>query len=202
MAVYVVVHRLDPLTVQLAIQGASFEDVNTLRGVIISEVPTLALGTFTTRGSTIGVAETTLLKDRLPLVPLVMSDEQYAEYIDSTLTFSIDVSSDDPGTIRRVMSEDCVCLNGNVKLMPGIELVRVPYGSCVKVAAHTFKGVGRTHAMYMSTGVVTPIFQSENGTLNLTVNSIGGLSAELIFKLALNIMQQRGIWHDPGVVNA
>lgn len=204
MGAYFILSRLDPLTIQLSIQSACFDDVNDLRGVMISEVPTLALGTFTTRGSTVSPAEITILKDRLSLVPLVMSEEQYTEYIDSTLTFTIDISNDDsncPQDIRRVMSEECVCLNGNVKLMSGIELTRLPYGSSLKVAAHTFKGVGKTHAMYMSTGVVTPIFRNDAGALILTVNSIGGIPAELIFKLGLDIMRQRGIWRDASVIN-
>lgn len=205
MGVCIEVREIDEFSLEITVKDAPFSEVHLLRETLIADVPTLAMGSFSFEGTT-GFHAEALVKDRLELIPIKFSHEQYETFVEKDLdplTFEIDISHDDPTNSQEelsVWSHQVLESRNLLSLMPGLEVARLSYGAKLRVVAQTFKGVGRTHAMFASTGVVTPVEERSDesgGRLCFSVDSIGGLEIRTIFSVGLMLMKQKVAgWRD------
>lgn len=188
----------DSITVQ--IEGIDRSYANAIRRFCIAEVPCMAIDDVVILENS-SILYDEILAHRLGMIPLKTDLDRYVlpEKCDChtplgcnkcRVLFVLDAAAKEK-TVT-VFSGDLVSEDKEIRpISETIPIVKLAPGQTVKLEAYARLGKGREHAKWQPCTVATLTDGKVEGTFNIHIESVGGLSARQILMKAVQLLEEK-----------
>jgi DNA-directed RNA polymerase subunit D len=176
----------DGETLRFHAKGCDSALANSLRRIMIADVPTWAIEYVQFKDNTT-VIHDEVLAHRLGLIPLTGGVEDSEETTE--VTFELEVEADD--TVEWC-SNDLQRVTEGSDLHPaiaGIPIVKAKKGQRLSLRAIARRGTGFEHAKWSPVSICT--FLENDGGCTFTIETVGALDPQEILTRAINVLRQR-----------
>jgi DNA-directed RNA polymerase subunit D len=187
-------------SITLQLEGVDRSYANALRRFCISEVPSMAIDDVVILENS-SVLYDEILAHRLGMVPIRTDLERYLlpEKCDCgsplgcnkcRVLFVLDAAGKDK--VTTVYSGDLVSEDREIRpVSETIPLVKLSQGQTVKLEAYARLGRGKEHAKWQPSTVSVLTDGRAEGTLNLMVESAGGMPAKKLVTKAIELLEEK-----------
>lgn len=193
---------------RVRIEGNDFRLMNSLRKIILSDIPSMAITSVYIAENTSSLVDE-VLGNRIGLLYLFANDTDFGEFIENdyydehnSIQFSIDVMYSPKKNY--VMSSDLIWVPQEKQqkylttiprvVSSDVLLCKLAPGQQVKLEAYATKGIGRIHAKF---NVVSSCYYKKEENSNsflFTLEIENGMDPELILKRGIQILKCRNAY--------
>lgn len=169
---------------QFVIAGVDLDIVNSLRRVMISEVPTLAIEEVLVKHNTT-ILPDEMIAHRLGLIPLTDTDLKEATFILN--------SREQSDKVKTVYSDDLIVMTDNVApVYEKIPILKLCKGQYVELKAVARRGIGYDHSKWSPVATCFFIPDPTDETKYLfNIESIGAIPPRKILKTAITVLKEK-----------
>ena len=180
---YVVIKQYTEDTIQILVTGLDIPLANSLRRIMIADVPTWAIELVQFKLNTT-VIHDEMLAHRLGLIPLTSSVDPEVDEVN----FSLDLTAKD--NVEEWTSEQLESDNPNVvSAIDGIPIIKAARGQQLKLTATAKLGTGFEHAKWSP--VSTCFYQITPEGVLFDVETTGSLDPVEVIQQAIDILRQK-----------
>lgn len=190
---------------RVSIPGDDFVLLNTLRKIILNEIPSMAITSVYITENTSSLVDE-VLGHRIGLLHLFAADSDFSNYEDddlyderNSIQFNLNVIYTPEK--NRVLASDLIWIPEGkqekyLTLTPrvvnkGSVICRLAYGQRVELSAYATKGCGKVHSKFNVVSTCYYTREEDNKSFSFILKSENGIDPEIILKQGLKILRDK-----------